>query len=50
MEDQIRVCQARAKAEGWQLVECYTDHAISGESLLRPGIKALMTHRPDWPV
>ncbi|APX17652.1 resolvase [Phaeobacter inhibens] len=46
IEDQIRVCQQRAEAEGWAVVECYTDHAISGESLFRPGIQALMAAAP----
>ncbi|WP_245231217.1 recombinase family protein [Parasedimentitalea huanghaiensis] len=46
IEDQIHVCQQRAVAEGWTVVECYTDHAISGESLFRPGIQALMAAAP----
>ena len=40
--DQLRVCRLRAEKEGWEIVEEYTDHAISGASLLRPGIQALM--------
>ena len=28
--------------EGWQILECYTDAAISGASLMRPGIQQLM--------
>ncbi|UWR90346.1 recombinase family protein [Phaeobacter inhibens] len=46
IEDQIRICQTRAEAEGWQVVECYTDHAISGENLFRPGIQALLSAAP----
>ncbi|OED46100.1 hypothetical protein AB838_21305 [Rhodobacteraceae bacterium (ex Bugula neritina AB1)] len=46
IEDQIRICQARADAEGWQVVECYTEHAISGENLFRPGIQALLSAAP----
>lgn len=42
IEDQIRLCDERAKREGWQVVQRYTDHGISGASLLRPGIQALM--------
>ena len=42
IEDQIRQCQARAAAEGWQVAQCYADHAISGGSLMRPGIQMLM--------
>jgi DNA invertase Pin-like site-specific DNA recombinase len=45
IEDQIRTCKARAEAEGWQIVQVYTDHGISGASmLLRPGIQMLMSH------
>lgn len=36
--DQLRVCRLHAEKQGWQVVEEYTDHAISGASLLRPGI------------
>ncbi|MFK4873754.1 recombinase family protein [Novosphingobium sp. ZW T3_23] len=40
--DQLRICRLHAEKSGWQIVEEYTDHAISGASLLRPGIQALM--------
>ena len=40
--DQLRVCRAHAERQGWVIVEEYTDHAISGSSLLRPGIQALI--------
>jgi site-specific DNA recombinase len=40
--DQLRECRAHAERQGWQIVEEYTDHAVSGASLLRPGIQALM--------
>ena len=39
--DQLRICRLHAEKQGWQVVEEYTDHAISGASLLRPGIQAL---------
>ena len=42
IEDQIRVCSARAKQEGWEIINTYTDHGISGASLMRPGIQMLM--------
>lgn len=42
IEDQIRLCKERAEREGWSVVNCYTDHAISGASLIRPGIQMLM--------
>lgn len=40
--DQLRVCRLRAAGQGWDVIEEYTDHGISGASLLRPGIQALM--------
>lgn len=40
--DQLRVCRTHADKQAWQIVEEYSDHAISGASLLRPGIQALM--------
>ena len=42
IEDQIRLCKERAKREGWRVVNCYTDHAISGASLIRPGMQMLL--------
>jgi DNA invertase Pin-like site-specific DNA recombinase len=42
IEDQIRVCRARAEREGWPVVEAYTDHATSGATTLRPGYQALL--------
>ncbi|MGU3401664.1 recombinase family protein, partial [Brucellaceae bacterium D45D] len=40
--DQLRMCRLHAEKQGWQIVEEYTDHAVSGASLLRPGIQALI--------
>ena len=41
--DQLRMCRLRAEKEGWTVVEEYTDHAISGASMiLRSGIQALI--------
>ena len=42
IEDQVRLCRERATCEGWEIANIYTDHAISGASLLRPGIQQLM--------
>ena len=42
IEDQVRVCRERAAREGWQVVGVYTDHAVSGTSLMRPGIQQLL--------
>ncbi len=42
--DQLRMCRLRAEKEDWTVVEEYTDHAISGSSMiLRPGIQALIS-------
>ncbi len=42
IEDQLRVCRARAEREGWTVVDSYSDRAISGASLLRPGVQELI--------
>ena len=43
IEDQIRLCTERAEREGWHVHNCYTDHGISGASLMRPGIQVLLS-------
>ena len=40
--DQFRVCRAFAEKQGWRVVQEYSDHAISGASLLRAGVQALI--------
>ena len=40
--DQFRLCRLLADREGWTLEEEYSDHAVSGATLLRPGFQALM--------
>ncbi len=40
--DQLRICREFAERQGWQIAEEYTDHAVSGASLLRPGMQALI--------
>jgi len=40
--DQFRVCRAYAEKHGWQIFEEYSDHAISGASLLRSGVQSLI--------
>ncbi|MGB8843560.1 MAG: recombinase family protein [Aliidongia sp.] len=42
IEDQLRVCRLHAEKQGWTIVDSYTDRAISGASLLRPGIQELI--------
>ena len=44
IEDQFRVCRLHAEKQGWKVVEEYSDHAISGASLLlRPAIQRLIS-------
>ena len=49
--DQLRVCRTFAERQGWAICEEYTDHAVSGATLLRAGFQALMrdalNHRFD---
>ncbi len=43
IEDQIRLCEERVKAQGGEVINCYTDHGISGASvILRPGVQQLI--------
>src|SRR4051794_6297595 len=42
IEDQVRLCRELALARGWEVVEVYADHAISGASVLRPGYQRLL--------
>jgi site-specific DNA recombinase len=43
IEDQVRVCRARAEREGWEVGEVYADYAISGASAARPRFQQLVT-------
>ncbi len=42
IEDQSRLCREKANSQDWEVVANYQDAAISGASLLRPGIQSLM--------
>ena len=42
IEDQVRICRARADREGWDIREVYADHAISGATMLRPDYQRLL--------
>jgi site-specific DNA recombinase len=42
IEDQLRLCRLHAEKQCWTIVDSYTDRAISGASLLRPGIQELI--------
>ena len=41
-EDQARLCQQRADAEGWTVTGIYPDLALSGATRDRPGLNALL--------
>lgn len=47
IDDQIRLCRARAQKDQWEIVGTYEDHAASGASLLRPGIQRLQRDAED---
>lgn len=42
IEDQLRVCREHAARHGWTVVDSYTDRAVSGASMLRPGLQELI--------
>ncbi|MFN3807495.1 recombinase family protein [Asticcacaulis sp.] len=43
IEDQFRICREQALREGWQVIGCYKDAAISGATVtLRAGIQAIL--------
>ncbi len=43
IEDQVRLCKEKAASNGWDIVECYADHGISGSSvMLRPSVQKLI--------
>jgi DNA invertase Pin-like site-specific DNA recombinase len=42
IEDQLRICREHAAKVGWSIFDTYTDHGLSGASMMRPGIQAMM--------
>lgn len=42
IEDQIEVCRRYAKAQNWDVVDCYVDRAQSGGSAFRPAFQKLL--------
>ncbi len=42
IEDQVRQCRARIEREEWSLTEVYSDAAISGATVLRPGYQKML--------
>ena len=41
--DQFRLCRLYAEKQGWTIADSYEDRAVSGASLIRPGIQALLS-------
>ncbi|MGC9371239.1 MAG: recombinase family protein [Paracoccaceae bacterium] len=44
IEDQVRLCTERAEREDWSVVQTFSDMAISGASMHRPGLQSLIDH------
>ena len=42
IDDQVRQCKARIKAEGWRFTTVYSDRAMSGATSLRSGYQAML--------
>ena len=42
IEDQVYNCRARIDADGWAVAETYSDSAISGATVLRPGYQKML--------
>ena len=42
IDDQVRLCRERIERDGHELVEIYSDRAVSGATLIRPGVQRLM--------
>ncbi|HEV8035575.1 recombinase family protein, partial [Yoonia sp.] len=42
IEDQLRICRERVARECWTVSEIFTDMAMSGASMQRPGVQRLM--------
>ena len=40
--DQLRICREYAARQGWIVAQEFTDHAVSGATLLRAGFQSLM--------
>ena len=41
IDDQLRICRARAEREGWQVVAEFSDAAMTGQRSTRPGFEDL---------
>jgi site-specific DNA recombinase len=40
--DQFRVCREFARRQGWYIAAEFSDHAVSGATIMRPGFQAMM--------
>ncbi len=40
--DQFRVCREFAQRQGWHIAAEFSDHAVSGATVMRPGFQAMM--------
>src|SRR5262245_16412280 len=40
--DQFRVCREFAQRQGWRIAAEFSDHAVSGATVMRPGFQAMM--------
>jgi site-specific DNA recombinase len=40
--DQFRICREFAQRQGWHVAAEYSDHAVSGATIMRPGFQAMM--------
>ena len=40
--DQLKLCRIHAERQGWTIVDSYQDRAVSGASLVRSGVQALL--------
>jgi DNA invertase Pin-like site-specific DNA recombinase len=47
IEDQVRECRAFIERQGWSLQQTYSDRALSGASMLRPGYQRLLADARD---
>jgi site-specific DNA recombinase len=46
IEDQVRICRALVEAHGWEVAQVYSDSAMSGASIFRPGYQKLLLAAP----
>jgi DNA invertase Pin-like site-specific DNA recombinase len=40
--DQFRVCREFAQRQGWHVAAEFSDHAVSGSTIMRPGFQAML--------